>query len=146
MLSAVPVSRLIEGIAASLRTHVDPHVTDPFAQMQLRAIDELLRNLAGRVEWSLTELNAEIVELELLFGKLLAAGWPDEPPAGAAPARPFTSADEALSYRLALLSRLTDAIAWAQRHGSDDVCAMVTEVVRARNNRERGQLESGMYS
>ena len=72
MLSSVEVSRLLEGVAAALRTHVAPHVDDRFAQMQLRAIDELLRNLAGRVEWSLPELEAELDELEGLLAELRA--------------------------------------------------------------------------
>src|ERR1700730_16839564 len=127
MLSAIPVSRLIEGIAASLETHVEPHVTDRFAQMQLRAIGELLRNLAGRVEWSLAELSAEVDEMDRLLQKLVAAGLPNARPGGFAPARPFISADYALSYRAALLTRMVDAIAWAQQSRTHDVETVITE-------------------
>lgn len=148
MLSAVPVARLLKGVAAALRTHVEPHVTDRFAQMQLRAIDELLRNLAGRVEWSLTELNAEIDEADDLLEKLVAAGWPDWTTAGSVPRpRPFTLAQEALLYRTSVLVRLADAMTWAQNQSSSEtVRSVVTEFLRAANDRERGRLTSGMYS
>ncbi|MFT5132537.1 MAG: hypothetical protein ACI9SC_001003, partial [Gammaproteobacteria bacterium] len=74
MLSSVPLKRLLEGITESLRTHVQPHVKDKFALMQLRAIDELLRNLAGRVEWSLSELKQEIEADEELLVRLATCG------------------------------------------------------------------------
>jgi hypothetical protein len=144
VLSAVEVSRLLEGVAAALRTHVAPHVDDRFAQMQLRAIDELLRNLAGRVEWSLPELEAELDELEGLLAELRAAGWTEEA-AGDDHHRPAGSVPGALAHRAALLARLTAAAAWAQQSDSDAARALVTARLRSANDRERGRLQSGMY-
>ena len=89
MLSAVEVARLLEGVAAALRTHVEPHVDDRFARMQLRAIDELLRNLADRVEWSLAELQAELAGMEELLARLREAGWPGHVAAAETPAATY---------------------------------------------------------
>jgi hypothetical protein len=142
MLSAVELSRLLEGVAAALRTHVEPHVDDRFAQMQLRAIDELLRNLAGRVEWSLAELRTELDEMEDLLAGLRAAGWPGDV---AGPRSPAATTDDALARRLVLLGGLSDATRWAQQEGPDEARALVTAYLRETNNRERGRLQSGMY-
>ncbi len=142
MLSAVEVSRLLEGVAAALRTHVEPHVDDRFAHMQLRAIDELLRNLAGRVEWSLTELQAEVAAIEELLGELGAAGWPGGSGGSGAP---LATADEALARRSTLLGDLSDATRWAQEEGSEQARALMTAYLRETNDRERGRLQSGMY-
>jgi hypothetical protein len=137
---------LLEGVAAALRTHVEPHVTDRFAQMQLRAIDELLRNLAGRTEWSLPELNAEIEDGERLLRELASAGGPGATTDSGQGAGPFPSAEEALSYRGSLLTRLAEGVAWAQSEGPPEARAAASEYLRAYNTLDRKQLKSGMYS
>jgi hypothetical protein len=142
MLSAVELSRLLEGVATALRAHVEPHVDDRFARMQLRAIDELLRNVAGRVEWSLPELQEEVAEMAELLDALRAAGWPG---GRAGPAVPPATADEALTRRITLLGDLSDATRWAQEEGSEEARALVTAYLRETNDRERGRLQSGMY-
>ena len=143
MLSPVEVSRLLEGVAAALRTHVEPHVDDRFARMQLRATGELLRNLAGRVEWSLPELQAELAEMEQVLTELRAAGWPGDSAAGPSPAG---TTEEALARRVALLEALSDAIRWTQDGESEEARAVIARFLRAANDRERGRLQSGMYS
>ena len=142
MLSAVDVARLLEGVAASLRTHVEPHVDDRFALMQLRAIDELLRNLAGRVEWSLAELLAELEGMEELLARLREAGWPGDVAAAETPA---ATTEEALARRLVLLGGLSEATRWAQEEGSEEPRALVSAYLRETNDRERRRLQSGMY-
>jgi hypothetical protein len=142
MLSAVEVARLLEGVAAALRTHVEPHVEDRFARMQLRAIDELLRNLADRVEWSLAELQAELEGMEELLARLRDAGWPGD---GAAAETPAATTEEALARRLVLLGRLSEATRWAQQEGSQELRALVSSYLRETNDRERRRLQSGMY-
>lgn len=146
MLTEVPLPRLLAGIASALRTHVEPNVDDEFARMQLRAIDEALRNLSGRVEWSMAELTADIEEREAVLGRLGGAGWtggPSERPA-AGPA--FTSPEEALEYRTSLIPRVAHALIWAQAEGPQAARAIATEFLRAANDRERELLESGMYA
>ena len=141
MLSAVEVARLLEGVATALRTHVEPHVDDRFARMQLRASDELLRNLAGRVEWSLPELQAEVEGMEGLLAELREAGWLGDTAAAGPPA----TTEEALGRRLVLLGELSDATRWAQQEGSDESRALASAYLRERNDRERRRLQSGMY-
>ena len=92
MLSTVPLPRLLEGIAASLRTNVALHVDDPFATMQLRAIDELLRNLALRVEWRLDDVAFEVAALQVLLATHRAVGWDDGAPSAPVAARPASVA------------------------------------------------------
>ena len=143
MLSAVEVSRLLEGVAAALRADVEPHVSDRFARMQLRAIDELLRNLAGRVEWSLAELQAELEEMERVLSRLHEGGWPGE--GRATRPRPATT-DDALERRVVLLGELTAATHWAQDQGTGEARALLTDFLRTTNDGERRRLQSGMYS
>ena len=141
MLSTVPVPRLLEGVAAALRTHVEPHVTDRFAQMQLRAIDELLRNLAERVDWSPLEVTQEIDDIERLLGALTQAGW-------TAPDRPGADTER---RREDALAELSQALTWIERLPSESEHAAparsaAMELLRASNARERARLQSGMYS
>ena len=149
MLSAVPLPRLLEGIAASLRTHVAPHVDDRFALMQLRAVDELLRNLAGRVEWNGTEIATEVEETEELLGVLRAAGWDGEP-AAAADGQAESPAAALLDRRSATLVSLREAMAWVVDQKPEDARgaearAATVAFLRAGNARERERLKSGMY-
>jgi hypothetical protein len=149
MLSSVPVARLLEGVAAALREHVEPHVTDRFAQMQLRAIDELLRNLAGRVEWSLAELSREVADIERLLDTLKEVGLPaEDDDARLGKSAPLSSVDAASEARAALLVSVTRAINWVQdvAPASGATRSVVTDYLRAANERERTQLKSGMYS
>ena len=141
MLSEVPLPRLLEGMAATLRSDVAPAVGDEFALMQLRAIEEVLRNLAVRVDWATAELDEEITGQLALLDLLSAAGWPGEPP----PPRSFATAEEAIAYRARLLPLLADALEWAQSQGEAEK-RMATEHLRAVNKRERARLKSGMYS
>jgi hypothetical protein len=54
------LERIFEGTAASLRDHVLPEVSDPFARSQIAAAVELLGNLATRVTWRVDQLREEI--------------------------------------------------------------------------------------
>ena len=146
MLSAVSLKRILEGIAESLKTHVQPHVKDRFAEMQLRAIDELLRNLARRVEWSLSELKQEIEVDEELLDRLAACGWVDDLDGSHTKTPQLQTTDEALEYRALLLARIADAMIWTQIKATPDAQLIVDEYLRKVNDRERGNLKGGMYS
>jgi hypothetical protein len=149
MLSSVPASRLLEGVAASLRTHVEPQVSDRFARMQLRAIDELLRNLAGRVEWSVADVSRETRDIEDLLTRLEQQGWEDERGPGPSRDEAVTSPHEALKQRAEALAALRRALNWTQEMRSpegDAARAAAVEFLRAENDGERSQLKSGMYS
>jgi hypothetical protein len=141
MLSTVPVQRLLEGIAAALQTYVEPAVEDRFARMQLQAIDEILRNVAGRVEWRREEVESEIAEAERLLAGLREAGWQvDAPP-------PDTDLEE---HRRQTLAVLGEALEWIQSRPAGETGSAVHEAVVAylqrEVGRERDRLKSGMYS
>jgi hypothetical protein len=146
MLSAVPVQRILEGIAESLRNHVQPHVKDKFSLMQLRAIDELLRNLAGRLEWSLSELKQEIKADEELLAQLITCGWDDDKAHPQSLKSELHTGEEALEYRALLLTRIADAMIWIQTKASPEAQMIAVEYLRETNDRERKKLKSGMYS
>jgi hypothetical protein len=150
MLSPVPASRLLEGVAASLRTHVEPQVSDRFARMQLRAIDELLRNLAERVEWSVAAVTQETAEIADLLSQLEQHGWSGERDgAKPDPAGAVQLPQEALKQRAEALTALRRALNWTQEIPSAEgeaARAAAVEFLRTENDRERSQLKSGMYS
>jgi hypothetical protein len=145
MLSEVPLPRLLEGMATALRDHVEPGVGDEFALMQLRAVGEVLRNLAGRVEWAADDLNDEIVARLELLDRLAAAGWPGAGAARPAGGPPFATTGAALEYRAALLPRVAQGLRWAQA-GGDEPRRIAADHLREANGFERARLRSGMYS
>ena len=157
MLSAVPVPRLLEGIAAALRNQVQPHVTDRFAQMQLRAMDEVLRNLAQHVNWSLTEVAEEIDEIERMLAKVEQTGWLHgraacaPPPGSQAEWDRDPSGTAALRRRSEALLSLREALTWIEQVPSDDEATVSTrsaivKFLSTAISRERIVLRSGMYS
>ena len=46
------LERVLEGIAATLRTDVIPKVTEEHARSQAVGVIDLINNLAARVEWA----------------------------------------------------------------------------------------------
>ena len=54
------LDRLLDGIAATLRDEVSPHVDDPYVRAQALAAAELIAHLAEHVEWRCDQLRAEI--------------------------------------------------------------------------------------
>jgi hypothetical protein len=127
MLSDVPLARLLEGMAAALREHVEPALDDEFGLMQVRAAGELLRNLAGRTEWSVRERADESADRAALVERLARVGWPAE-----------------IGGSGAAEASLTEALSWAQGAG-DGARRIATEYLRAHNESERQRLKSGMY-
>jgi hypothetical protein len=74
------LARLLEGVAASLRSGVAPALTDEYAQMQLAAAAEIVENLATRMEWRRDWLRDEIVAVRRALADAVSAV-----PAGALP-------------------------------------------------------------
>lgn len=155
MLSDVPVVRLLDGVAASLRTYVLPHVTDPFALMQLRAIDEVLSNLAERVDWSYEEVNEETDGIEALLALLRQAGWSGSPlPSDTQAGSQVGSASSgavALHRRSEALHSLRDALTWVEQSTPRDATAVAVrpeavDCLRTAIARERALLRSGMFA
>lgn len=56
----IPLPRLIEGIIATLRSEVIPHVQDPYARGQAVGVIDLLNNIEPRIEWATAPLQAQV--------------------------------------------------------------------------------------
>ncbi|GIU93475.1 MAG: hypothetical protein KatS3mg011_2381 [Acidimicrobiia bacterium] len=119
------LERLFDGLAASLREAVLPHLTDPYARSQVGAAIEILANLATRVEW-----RRDLVEglVELVGEALAAAGL--EPPA--------VSPDLAETHR-----RFLVALAQAAANGDPD--EPIKQALLAHLEGELRLLRTGMY-
>ena len=111
----IPLSRLIEGIIATMRSDVIPHVGDSYARGQAVGVIDLLNNIAPRVEWAQAPL-AEAVRQKTELLRDVAATVPQ----AAAADRAVTDASttEALLARKAELdAALGDVLAqaWPRR-------------------------------
>jgi len=62
------LDRLLDGIAATLRDEVAPHVDDPYVRAQAHAAAELIAHLAEHVEWRCDQLRAEIDAARVVLG------------------------------------------------------------------------------
>lgn len=149
MLTNIPPAKLLEGVADSLQAEVAPRLDDEFARMQLRAIDELLRNLAPRIGWIDAELGSDVAGIERLLAALEEEGMPAATATGDDGRE---RAPDPAARRLHLLGRLEEAIAWAydEGHGSDRsraaARARLAEQLEGAAESERGRLRSGLYS
>lgn len=112
----IPLSRMIEGIIATMRSDVIPHVSDPYARGQAVGVIDLLNNMVPRVEWAqapLMELveakRSVLLEVERLVPEVAMQSICDQTPA---------TADGLLILKGRLDSAICDAIAalWPRRH------------------------------
>lgn len=110
----IALERLIEGIIATLRSDVIPHVADPYARGQTIGVIDLLNNIGPRVEWAQAPLAANVrAKRQLLadVGALVpgAVTLPEE--------RAGTSAADLLAARATLDAEIGDTIArlWERR-------------------------------
>jgi hypothetical protein len=110
----IPLDRLIEGIIATMRSDVIPHIADSYARGQAVGVIDLLNNIAPRVEWAQAPL-ARLVESKaglLAEIEALAPGVVS-PVACAKP----DSADDLLAVKARLDAAIGDAVAviWPRR-------------------------------
>ena len=61
------LDRLLDGIAATLRDEVAPHVDDPYVRAQAHAAAELIAHLSEHVEWRCDQLRASIDAARLVL-------------------------------------------------------------------------------
>lgn len=112
----VPLQRLIDGIIATMRADVIPHVSDSYARGQAVGVIDLLNNMAPRIEWAQAPL-ARLVEDKRGLLAQIAAFVPEvsEPAAPAGP-EPRT-ADDLLALKARLDAAIGDAILliWPRR-------------------------------
>ena len=94
------LDRLLDGIAATLRDEVAPHVDDPYVRAQAHAAAELIAHLAEHVEWRCDQLRAEIEAARVV---LLGDDDPVLPALGAARAGVMIDNQELIATHDALL-------------------------------------------
>lgn len=96
---SMPLSRLIEGMIASLRDTVLPEVTSDFARGQLEASLNLLATMALRAEWSPAIHQRQLAHQAETFARLapLLAGIPEAKALLEMPVRPEPISTETLA-------------------------------------------------
>ncbi|MBR0756256.1 hypothetical protein JQ604_29115 [Bradyrhizobium jicamae] len=76
----IGLQRLLEGILATLRDDVIPHVTEPYARGQAVGVIDLLNNIGPRLEWARGPLLVDIEEkravLHAVAGHIPGAALP----------------------------------------------------------------------
>ncbi len=111
----IPLQRMIDGIIATMRSDVIPHVADSYARGQAVGVIDLLNNIAPRVEWAQAPLARQIEEKRALLAGIadvVPGALPDTADARAA------TAEELLLAKGMLDAAIGDAIAaiWPRRH------------------------------
>ncbi len=129
----IPLPRLIEGMIATMRSDVIPHVTDPYARGQAVGIIDLLNNLAPRLEWTHAPLSAVIREKEALL-RDVAAIVPDIAVRTAQSGK--DTADDLLVRKAALDAALADALAIAWTRRQEPECGRVVAAIKAHLHEE----------
>lgn len=122
----IPLQRLIEGIIATMRADVIPHVSDSYARGQAVGVIDLLNNIAPRVEWAQAPLAGLVDSKRSLLAEIADAVPGIVMPAP--PSEPHT-ADDLLALKARLDGAIGDAIAviWPRRSepGYDRAAALV---------------------
>lgn len=151
MLTQNSIRRLLTGAADALSEDVAPAVDDQFALMQLRAVRELLLNLADRVDWRVDEIRADIQDIEELMTILRAAGSPDADTGGRASPmeerdRLLASASRAIAWLADRSEQANDAARY--RQAVEDILQRqaVDQAARLRSTMYKADTESGAGS
>lgn len=114
----IPLSRLIEGIIATMRSDVIPNVGDAYARGQAVGVIDLLNNIAPRVEWAQAPLAAAVGQKADLL-RNVAGVIPEA--AGDAVANDAMTAEALLARKAQLDAALGNVLAqaWPRRHEED---------------------------
>ncbi len=133
---SIPLSRLIEGIIATMRSDVIPNVSDSFARGQAIGVIDLLNNIAPRVEWSQAPLHATVdAKANLLRDVAVLVPHAGVPPP---PADKALTAEELLALRAQLDAAIGDAVAslWPRR--GEPGCDEALGIIKAHLHDEAG--------
>ena len=116
----LPLSRLIEGIIATMRSDVIPHVSDSYARGQAVGVIDLLNNIAPRVEWAQAPL-ARLVEEKQQLIAAIAELLTDLGPLSAERLPEPHTAEDLLLLKGRLDAAICDAIGliWPRRHQAE---------------------------
>jgi aminoglycoside phosphotransferase (APT) family kinase protein len=142
----VPLSRMFEGLAASLQDDVAPQLSDPYAKAQVMAAIELLANLSTRVEWSARDQMETITRVRSLL---------EDAPAGApamvhsvlgSPLPSIGDAQAVGAARRAHLDALAVLSGWLDSQPAEATLRRtVADFLLDDLAAELGRLRSGMY-
>lgn len=125
----VPLSRMIEGIIATMRSDVIPHVSDSYARGQAVGVIDLLNNIAPRVEWAQAPLQ-ELVEAKRRLLEEIARTVPEVKVQPIVEQTPAT-AEDLLVLKGRLDAAICEAIAllWLRRDEPD--CGRAAGLIKA---------------
>lgn len=120
----ISLERLFEGIIATLRTDVIPHVGDAYARGQAVGVIDVLNNIMPRVEWRRSPVVRDIEDKMALL-KALEGHIP-----GVSAPQPVEIAEDASTTDLEeiaarLDARICDAIAAAGETPRSDAAALI---------------------
>jgi len=113
------LTRLFEGVIATLSIDVIPHIGDAFARGQAVGVIDLIGNIAGRVEWARDPLLQVVQERRRLLTRVAADLCERAPEFGQAPET--LGSTELIAERARLDANICDAMARA--HARDDAAA-----------------------
>jgi hypothetical protein len=126
------LNRLIEGIIATLRSHVIPNVSDAYARGQAIGIIDLLNNIAPRVEWARAPIAEALSARQQAIGGARAL-LPEAPAGAQGPdASGLAAADSQTlaAERDRLDSEIADLLHYAHRIASKDSAIAATTLLR----------------
>lgn len=112
----IPLQRLFDGIIATMRSDVIPHVQDSYARGQAIGVIDLLNNISPRVEWARAPL-ARLVEAKRDLVSEIAVLVPEARAAIEVTAERLESAEDLLAVKRRLDAAIGDSIAviWPRR-------------------------------
>jgi hypothetical protein len=115
---SIRLERLFEGIIATLRADVIPHVDDPYARGQAVGVIDLINNISPGVEWARAPLLQKVRERRQLL--LAVAGLLNSPEPEAAAAPETMESAELMTERDRLDGEICVAMATAHGRGGAD--------------------------
>jgi hypothetical protein len=117
----IALERLFEGIVATLRTNVIPHVEDSYARGQAVGVIDLINNIAPQVEWARGPLIDSVGAKRRLLRSIADAVDVVGPHDG--PAAKEMGSAELLAERVRLDALVCEAIEVAHARPPDDLAA-----------------------
>ena len=127
---SMPLQRVIEGIIATMRSDVIPHVADSYARGQAIGVIDILNNLVQRVEWAQVPLARQVDARRALLAEI-AVVVPAVTGVAQVQLPPIHTAEDLLGLKAELDAAICDAIAivWPRRHeaGFDRIAARIRE-------------------